>query len=156
MDILKKSIEFAKQEYAKHEKQHQWDHVKEVMTIALKLARSYPKVDLEILKLAVIFHDVSYSQYETHVEDSIKVAERFLRAQNYAEEKIKKVLAVMMAHSGPHRRKYGETNLIEGKIIHDADKFRAAQSPESVKKYLERFYLDETRALLRKVHPELF
>jgi len=88
MDIIKISEDFAKKEYSKHEEPHNWDHVQKVMDIALKLAKFYPEVNLEILKLAVIFHDISYEKYETHVDESIKVAEKFLKKQDYPEEKI--------------------------------------------------------------------
>ena len=48
MDIVEISEEFAKKEYAKHDEEHQWDHIEEVMDVALTLAKSYPNVDLEI------------------------------------------------------------------------------------------------------------
>ncbi len=63
MDIIKSSENFAKKEYAKHDKKHQWNHVESVINIASKLAKFHSEVDLEILKLAVIFHDISYEQY---------------------------------------------------------------------------------------------
>ena len=153
-DIFKISEEFARIEYAKHDNQHQWSHVQEVMNIALKLAESYPQTDLEILKLAVIFHDVNYESYETHVENSIEVAKNFFNQQKYPEDRTKHVLEAMLSHSGPHRRKLGDTNLIEGKILYDADKFRAATTQEGFEKYGPRFYLDETRNLLLKIVPQ--
>jgi len=79
MHIIKSSIQFAKQEYAKHDKNHQWGHVQDVMKTSLKLAKRYPKTNLEILKLAVIFHDITYKKYATHVDDSVKTAEKFSR-----------------------------------------------------------------------------
>lgn len=156
MDIIKVSEDFAKKEYAKHDKAHSWSHVKEVMDIALKLAKSYPKADLEILKLTIIFHDISYQSYETHVEDSIKVAKKFLSKKGYPKNRIEKVLRVMIAHSGPHRRKLGDTKLIEGKIIYDADKFKYAKTSEGFKKYYPRFYLNKTKELIKKIVPKLF
>jgi len=156
MNIIKTSEDFAKKEYAKHDEIHQWNHSEDVMKIALKLAKFYPEVDLEILKLAVIFHDISYEQYEIHVEESMKVAEKFLKENNYPEEKIKKVLQVMISHSGPHRRKFGEASIIEGKIIYDSDKFHLAKTKGGFEKYFNRFYLDETRNLLKKSYPEFF
>ncbi len=77
MDIIKISEDCAKQEYDKHDEKHQWNHVEDVMDISFKLAKLYPLVDLEILKLAVIFHDIIYEKYESHVEDSMKAAEKF-------------------------------------------------------------------------------
>src|SRR3989339_181044 len=141
MNFLKISEDFAKKEYAKHDPKHQWPHVQEVMKVALYLATFYPQTDLELLKLAVIFHDISYEDYETHVDESIKVARKFLTDHHYPAQKLEKLLLVMRDHSGPHRRKYGEANLIEGKIIYDADKFRVAQTSEGKEKYCERFYL---------------
>jgi len=149
MNIIKLSEETAKKEYAKNDKQHQWKHVEEVMDTALKLTKFYSEVDLEILKLAVIFHDITYKKYETHVEDSIKFTENFLKRHNYPEERIKKITEVMIAHSGPHRRKLGDTSLIEGKIIYDSDKFHLAFTKEGYEKYYPRFYLPETKELLK-------
>jgi len=156
MDIVKISEAFAKKEYAKHDERHQWNHVVDVMKISLKLAEFYPLVDLEILKLAVMFHDISYEKYETHVEESINVAEKFLKEYNYPKNKIKKVLQVMISHSSPHRRKFGETKLIEGKITYDSDKFDLAKTKNGFKKYYDKFYLNETRDLFKKYFPVLF
>lgn len=156
MNIIKLAEQFAKKEYAKHDEDHQWTHVVKVMKIALMLAKSYPECDLEILKLAVIFHDISYERYETHVEKSIKVAESFLLGRKYPKDKIEKVLAVIISHSGPHRRKLGDTMLIEGKIIYDSDKFHTAQTTEGFEKYYPRFYLNETKELFKKSCPQFF
>jgi len=156
MNIIKSSENFARKEYAKHDENHQWNHVEDVINMAMKLAEFHPEADLEILKLAVIFHDISYEKYETHVEESMKVAEKFLKEQNYPEDKIKKVLQVMISHSGQHRRKLGEAKLIEGKIIYDSDKFRLAKTKEDFERYYGSLYLNETRDLLKKSCPELF
>ena len=156
MDIIKTSELFAKKEYAKHDEIHQWDHIEDVMNVALKLTKFYSKVDLEILKLAIIFHDISYEQYETHVEESIKVAKKFFKEQDYPEDKTKKVLQVMISHSGPHRKKFGEAKSIEEKIIYDSDKLHLAKTKEGFEKYHDKFYLDETRDLLRESCPEFF
>lgn len=156
MSILKIAEKFAKKEYAKHDENHQWTHIKKVMNIALKLAKFHPKVDLEILKLAVIFHDISYEQYETHVEESMKVTKKFLKEHNYPKDKMNKVLQVMISHSSPHRRKLGEAKMIEEKIIYDSDKFYIVQTPEGFEKYYSRFYLKETRELFNKLGTRFF
>jgi len=150
MDIVKISKNFAKKKYVNHDEKHQWNHVEDVMDIALKLAKFHPEADLEILKLAIIFHDISYDRYETHVEESVKVAEKFLEEHNYPKEKIKKVLQVIISHSGPHRRNLGESKLIEGKIIYDSDKFNYSKTKEGFEKYYNKFYLDTTREFLKK------
>ncbi len=155
MDIIKTSKEFAKTEYAKNDEKHQWSHVENVMYIALKLVKFYPTADLEILKLAVIFHDIDYRKYETHVEESIKLAEKFLKKNNYPDDKINKVLQVMISHSGPHISKLGKTKLIEGKIIYDSDKFQLIKTRDDYREYFDRFYLNETRDLLKESYLKL-
>jgi uncharacterized protein len=156
MSILELAEQFGKEEYAKHDEFHQWKHAEDVMGIALKLASFHPEVDLEILKLAVIFHDISYEEYETHVDESVKTAEKFLREHGYPENRLNKVLEVMISHSGPHRRRLGEAQTIEGKIIYDSDKFYLAQTPEGFEKYYPQFYLEETRGLFKQSCPRYF
>jgi HD superfamily phosphodiesterase len=81
-NIIEEATEFAKKEYAKHDPMHQWDHVVQVMEIADYLTSCRAdEVDTEILKLAVILHDVSYDEYESHVDDSVKVAWDFLTSK---------------------------------------------------------------------------
>lgn len=156
IDIIKTSEAFAKKEYVKHDERHQWNHVRDVIKIDLKLAGYHPEVDMEILKIAIIFHDISYEKYETYVEKSMKVAKKFLNEQNYPEEKTKKVLQLIISHSSPHMRKLGDAKPIEGKILYDSDKFRLAKTKEGFGKYHNEFYLVETADLLKKTSPELF
>jgi HD superfamily phosphodiesterase len=156
MNILKLAEQFAKKEYKKNDKMHQWNHIEEVMKLALYLSKSHPETDMEILKLAIIFHDINYEQYDTHVEESIKVAEKFLKDNNYPSEKISKVLQIMISHSSPHRKQIGEAQSIEEKIIFDSDKFAIASNPSGFEKYYPLLYLDKTRKLIKKLSPKLF
>jgi HD superfamily phosphodiesterase len=159
MDILKNAELFARKEYAKHDLVHGWKHIEDVMKYTLELAKQIDRsiefenieVDHELLQLAVLFHDISYKSYETHVEESVKVAEDFLKKQNFPKEKIAKLKEIMLAHSGPHRRKFGDAKLIEGRILYDADKAAyASKSLESYRKYYPTFYFDFTRKLIKR------
>lgn len=150
MNIIQLTKQFAKKEYARHDPLHQWNHVEAVMKMAIKLASFYPETDLEILKLSVMLHDISYEKYETHVDESVKVAEKFLRKNKYPEDKIKKVKTVILAHSSPHRKKLGDTDLIEGKVLYDSDKFYMGLTNEGYKKYHDTFYLKETKEILEQ------
>jgi hypothetical protein len=84
------------------------------------------------------------------VEDSLAFAEQTLKGLGYPEVRIKKVLKAMVSHSGPHRKRFGDTDMIEGKIMYDTDKFALSKTPEKRKKYYDRFYLDQTRNLMDK------
>ncbi|MBT3985062.1 HD domain-containing protein [archaeon] len=150
MDIIQKAEEFAKKEYKKNDSFHQWSHIQNVLKRALEIAEQLKDVDYEVLKLAIIFHDIDYRKYETHVEASIEVAETFLKKEGYPKERIEKVKEIMLNHSSPHRRKFGEAKLLEGKIIYDADKSISMGDAEFYKKYYIKLYLDETRKLVKK------
>jgi HD superfamily phosphodiesterase len=152
MNFLKSAEKFARVEYAKNDENHKWTHVEEVMINALKIANSLSvPVDLELLKLAVIFHDIDYESYETHVDNSVLVMESFLKKQNYPIERIAKIKEIMLDHSGPHRRKLGEAKTIEGKIMYDADKsVCSSKDIKSYEKYYPTFYLDSTRRFVKK------
>jgi len=147
-DLLKKAEKFAKKHYKQNDEKHGWTHVKEVWEVAEKLAENFPETDMEVLKLAVIFHDADYSDPDKHHLNSAELAKGFLQEQDYANEKINKVYQVILDHRGRYRRAEGEAETIEGRIIYDADKFRWAVSPEFYDKYYSLFYLDETRKMV--------
>lgn len=146
--IIKKAEKFAKKKYQEGDKYHNWQHVQDVLEVALKLSKHYPDADLEVLKLAIIFHDVDYTNPETHALDSSKIAEEFLVKLKYPQEKIEKIVKVILSHSSKQRKKLGDTALIEGKIIYDADKFRLACSADASEKFYKKLYLAETRLLV--------
>ncbi|MBT7902317.1 HD domain-containing protein [Candidatus Woesearchaeota archaeon] len=151
MHIIEQIEIIAKQEYEKHDSNHQWNHVTEVMNTGLTLAKYYPKTDLEILKISIMLHDVIYTKYKTHVDNSADFAKKLLKKLKYPDNKIDKVIKTIFSHSGPHRRKFGDADFIEGKIIYDSDKFRCALSKEGFEKYKLRFYLPETLILIKQV-----
>jgi len=157
MNILRKVKKFAKKEYKKNDKSHQWSHVRNVMKQALKISKGLKGVDSKLLKLAIIFHDIDYNSednfernYKCHVDNSVKIAERFLEKENYPKEKIQLVKQVMLDHSTPHRKKLGESKILEGKILYDADKSIFIKTKETYEKYYPLLYLGNTKSLVRK------
>jgi len=150
MDLIKKACFYARKRYQKNDHKHQCSHVENVLKRALEIAKNFKNVDYEALELAIIFHDIDYSSYETHVEESMKVAEEFLKKNNYPKDRIEKVKEIMLNHSGPHRSKLGNATLLEGKIIYDADKSIFINTIELYEKYYPRLYLDVTKKMVKK------
>jgi putative nucleotidyltransferase with HDIG domain len=156
-NIVAKAKKFAKREYKKNDPKHQWSHVEAVMKRALEIADQLKNVDYELLKLAVIFHDIDYNSeltyeenYDKHVENSIKIAENFLLENEYPLDKIKRLKQIMLDHSTPHRKVLGDSKVIEGKIIYDADKSIFITNLERYKKYFPLLYFEETKRLVKK------
>ncbi|EKE29001.1 MAG: hypothetical protein ACD_2C00251G0002 [uncultured bacterium (gcode 4)] len=145
-NIVNQATEFAKAEYAKHDPMHRWDHVEQVMEMALYLEDFYrAETDPEILRLAVIFHDIWYENYDEHADKSVDMAIRFLKSEWYPEEKIALVTRAMLDHSWPHRRRDWNSKNMEWKILYDSDKFHLALNPSWYEKYFNQFYLPETK-----------
>lgn len=157
MDIFKLAEDFAKKEYLKNDPMHQWEHIEAVRKRAMEIASQLNNVDYELLHLSITFHDIDYhsdstfeKNYNNHVDNSIKVAEKFLKEQNFPKERIDKVKQIMMDHSTPHRKKFGESKIIEGKILYDADKSIFITTIKRYDKYFPFLYLDETRNLVKR------
>ncbi len=148
--LISKAVEYAKPKYAKNDENHRWNHVEAVLKRSKEIYSElkYPEIDLESLNLAIIFHDIDYSFPRQHVENSVLEAIAFLKENHRSNLEIAKVLQIMLAHSTPHRKKFGDSDSLEGKIIYDADKSLLINDFVSYKKYRERLYLEETRNLV--------
>ena len=98
---------------------HNFTHTLETTNICKEIANSYQldNDEVEILLLACIFHDSGYvNSYENHEEESVVIAEDFLKEHDYAPEKIEKVKKLIISTTPDHN----PGNLQE-EIIHDAD-----------------------------------
>jgi len=104
---------------------HGMDHVIRVYNMAIRLARE-KKVDLEVVKIASILHDIGMDQ-ETkdstgktdHAVESARLAKPFLIKLKLDEKKINHILDCIISHR--HRTDKAPKTL-EAKIVHDADK----------------------------------
>lgn len=98
---------------------HDLTHTKETAETALEIATNLAlsPEEIEMLMISAWFHDVGMIyQYNLHEEKSAEVCQEFLIAQNYPNEKIKKVISMILSTSIPQK----PNNLLE-EIICDAD-----------------------------------
>ena len=108
---------------------HDIDHVMRVYNLCLKLAKHYPNVDLGVLKISALLHDIarlredanghSHSLKVDHAVLGAEMSVRILRKLGYSDERIEQVTHCIRAH-----RFRGENQPItmEAKILSDADK----------------------------------
>ncbi|MEM2203471.1 MAG: HD domain-containing protein [Sulfolobales archaeon] len=104
---------------------HGWEHIERVRRLCRYIASRYGgSVDLEILDLAALLHDVGrfVGDGRHHSELSAEFAEKILRILGYGEDKISRVVGAITSHSYSYGR---EPETIEGKILSDADKIDA-------------------------------
>ncbi len=71
---------------------HRKGHIRRVMKYALRIAKNYKTVDLEVLKIAVLLHDICqpFNEKEKHVTFSLKLAKKILEKIGYPKNKTKK------------------------------------------------------------------
>ncbi len=112
LDILQKNL-------SENNVYHNVDHTKDVVNESelIGKAEGLNSSELEIVKLAAIFHDLGYvEKIYGHEEISAKFAEEFLINEKYPPNKIEKVKNCIMATKVPQEPK----NILE-EVICDSD-----------------------------------
>jgi predicted metal-dependent HD superfamily phosphohydrolase len=98
---------------------HNFSHTEEIVRAANEIAEKSKlnETDAEIVEIAAWFHDVGYLYTVAgHEERGAQLAAEFLKANNYPQEKIDKVVGCILATKIPQQPK----NLLES-VVCDAD-----------------------------------
>ena len=128
---MKNSIEKIRKEVKKYfndaRGSHDWDHIERVYNTALKIGIK-EGANLEIIKLAAIFHDIGRkSQDESngkidHSKMGAKLAKKILEKYGFEKEKIKKIIHCVETNRSRGKKKPKSK---EAKVLFDADKLDA-------------------------------
>jgi uncharacterized protein len=126
----KKIKKIAEKELAKgNDPGHDINHALRIYDLSLKLARGEKGVNLEILKIAALLHDIGGPKELKdktgkicHAEESAKMARKILKNLKYPQEKISKIVHCILAH---RHRTMVVPKTKEAKILFDADKLDA-------------------------------
>jgi len=105
---------------------HDIDHVMRVYNLCLYLARDEPNVDLDVLKISALLHDIARVQEDEddsgntdHAILSAEMAGEILRTLDYPERTIGQVKHCIVSH---RFRSHNRPRTKEAKILFDADK----------------------------------
>jgi uncharacterized protein len=108
---------------------HTVDHIQRVWRTALQIAAEEKDVNLDVLKPAILLHDIARIKEDTDKSGKIdhallgaEIAEEILKQMQYSEETIRKVKHCIETHRFRSER---EPVSIEAKILYDADKVDA-------------------------------
>ncbi|MFA4818013.1 MAG: HD domain-containing protein [Parcubacteria group bacterium] len=127
---MTKKIEEVKKFAEKHladdsDSAHNIEHVMRVYNLAIKLAEK-EKVDLDIIKIAVLLHDIGGAKERKdssgktdHAVESAKLAKPFLIKLGLSKDKIEHILSCIVSH---RYRSEQKPKTMEAKIVFDADK----------------------------------
>ena len=98
---------------------HDWAHTNRVRKAARQLSKEFElsKSDRLDIELAAIFHDTGFIEsYEDHETASQRIAEEYLRARNFPEARINRVLELIDSTRASH-----EPQTLAERILRDAD-----------------------------------
>jgi uncharacterized protein len=98
---------------------YRWEHVKAVVTLALKLAE-LTGADAEVVEAAAWLHDIRKDAGPKHPREGAKIAKELLPTTDFPEQKIGQVSKVIRQHMGLWRKKPLEN--LEAQVLWDADK----------------------------------
>ena len=126
MKKLQKIKEIVKEKMRGISPSHDFSHVIRVYNLCLTIAKEEKNVDLEVLKISALLHDIARRKEDLdktgkidHAKLSAKMAEKILKDLGYSKEKIEKIKHCIEAHRFKGRLKL---KTIEAKILFDADK----------------------------------
>jgi uncharacterized protein len=108
---------------------HTVDHIQRVWRTAMQIAVEEKDVNLDVLKPAILLHDIARIKEDSDKSGKIdhallgaEIAEEILKQMQYPEETIRKVKHCIQTHRFRSER---EPVSIEAKILYDADKVDA-------------------------------
>ncbi len=124
MDLFEQIKEEVRYFFEESKGSHDWEHVERVYNLALHIGQK-ENADLEILKLAVILHDIGRAEQDNskgkicHAEIGAALARQLLEKYGLEKEKIDKIVHCIETH---RFRNSKEPKSKEAKILFDADK----------------------------------
>lgn len=121
MDIVSKALKFALECHGGDCSGHDFEHIVRVLRNAERILQSESEADELVVRLAAILHDVD----DYKLGSDGHRAERFLRENNVEERVREQVLEVVGAISFSKSGSTPQFNMIEQKIVSDADKLDA-------------------------------
>ncbi|MFC2089292.1 HD domain-containing protein [Bacteroidota bacterium] len=126
MSLLDTSIEFVQSRLSGVDAGHDWTHIERVLALARHIQGSEQKGDLEIIELAVIFHDIADTKFHEGSEnDGGNIAFTYLREKRYPAEKAEQIRDIINSISYKHSFENKPGQSIEFQIVQDADRLDA-------------------------------
>lgn len=125
-NLVNTTIRFVKKQLQHAEGGHDWFHIERVYKLALRIAEKEADVDVLVVQLAALLHDIADSKFHDGDETiGPRLAREFLTEQQLAEEQIEQVIAIIENISfkgGNQAQTYFSKELA---VVQDADRLDA-------------------------------
>ena len=121
--IVKSTIYFVKKQLEGDPTGHDWWHISRVVTAAKKIAKGEKGVDLFIIEMAALLHDVGdYKTQEGGRDRQEELISKFLKKQNVPPTMIEAILEIILNMSFSKNVTGKKSLSREGQIVQDADR----------------------------------
>ena len=125
-NILNATIRFVKKQLDTAEGGHDWFHIERVYKLALRIAEKEADVDILVVQLAALLHDIADSKFHDGDETiGPRLAREFLSKQQLPTEQLEQVIAIIENISfkgGNQVQTYFSKELA---VVQDADRLDA-------------------------------
>jgi uncharacterized protein len=124
--VLRKTAEFVKKRLEKDSTGHDWWHTYRVWRMSIRIAKSEKDVDLFVVELAALLHDVADWKFHSG-DESIgpKTAKKWLESLDIEKNVIIRVCEIISLMTFKVDDVKNKINTIEGMIVQDADRLDA-------------------------------
>jgi uncharacterized protein len=124
--IIKQTKKFVKKQLGKEVTGHDWWHTYRVWKLALRIAREEKNIDLFIVQLAALLHDIAdWKFHRGNVTIGPKLAREWLKKLNVDEKIISDVCEIIQEISFKGAGVKSKIRTKEGIIVQDADRLDA-------------------------------
>lgn len=121
-----KTADFVKKKFDSESTGHDWWHMYRVWRLAKHIAKEEKDVDLLVVELAALLHDIAdFKFHGGDFEAGPKAARKWLESLNADEETISHVEDIVRNISYKGALIKPNLKTLEGQIVHDADKLDA-------------------------------
>jgi uncharacterized protein len=126
MNSVQKTAGFVEKKFATESTGHDWWHMYRVWQLSKHIAEQEKNVDLEVVELAALLHDIAdFKFHGGDFEAGPKAARKWLKSIKVTEITISHVEDIVRNISYKGALVKPNLNTIEGQIVHDADKLDA-------------------------------
>lgn len=122
--IIDKTAAFIKQKFSTETTGHDWSHMRRVWQLAKRIGQSEGDVDMFVVELGALLHDIADWKFSKDEEEGPRVARAWLESlgvNNDAIEHIEDIIRNVSFKGAGVKNKLSR----EGQVVYDADKLDA-------------------------------
>jgi uncharacterized protein len=123
-EIIEKTITFVKEQSKHAESGHDWWHLYRVWKMAKNIADNYQEIDLLVIELACLLHDVADEKFDNFEEKNIEL-KNYISNLSISNQQKEHTLTIIQKLSFKKSFENTTEKSIEFQIVQDADRIDA-------------------------------